>query len=325
WEGVGNNFGWRAHRHLRLEGNGVDNAANVGLNIDGSNNGHWQNISIKGTGAQAIYCTGSNWQRFTDIVVGRPVNTSYPYIQVHRVANNYLWENVGLRSEDATTDPVACVKYTNETGYVATGHQWTGTWLENLHIAEGSAVFDVTARSCLFGFPWVFDCEAVATTSTDTTIFLIRDLLGDEGGTNPWAGGNHIVGQITGQIQDTGKSAEFHENRIAFGVKINESGTRVSGLRGFQGNNVYLAAGVEDCWIELGGAEYDQDDAVAGVVDSSGNSTNTIIDPLGVGIQWGSAAKQGFYGTTPVAQQTGVAVSAAGVHAALVNLGLITA
>lgn len=33
----------------------------------------------------------------------------------------------------------------------------------------------------------------------------------------------------------------------------------------------------------------------------------------------------GFYDTSPIAQQTGVAVSAAGVHAALVNLGLITA
>lgn len=33
----------------------------------------------------------------------------------------------------------------------------------------------------------------------------------------------------------------------------------------------------------------------------------------------------GFYGATPVAQQTGVAVTAAGVHAALVALGLITA
>lgn len=32
----------------------------------------------------------------------------------------------------------------------------------------------------------------------------------------------------------------------------------------------------------------------------------------------------GFYGTAPVAQQTGVAVSAAAIHAALVNLGLIT-
>ena len=32
----------------------------------------------------------------------------------------------------------------------------------------------------------------------------------------------------------------------------------------------------------------------------------------------------GFYGTAPIALQTGVAVTAAGVHAALVNLGLIT-
>jgi hypothetical protein len=38
-----------------------------------------------------------------------------------------------------------------------------------------------------------------------------------------------------------------------------------------------------------------------------------------------SAGTMGFFGATPVTQQTGVAVSAAGIHAALVNLGLITA
>ncbi len=36
-------------------------------------------------------------------------------------------------------------------------------------------------------------------------------------------------------------------------------------------------------------------------------------------------ATVGFYGTAPIAQQTGVAVTAGGVHAALVALGLITA
>lgn len=35
--------------------------------------------------------------------------------------------------------------------------------------------------------------------------------------------------------------------------------------------------------------------------------------------------KIGFYNATPVAKQTGVAVTAAGIHAALVNLGLISA
>ena len=37
------------------------------------------------------------------------------------------------------------------------------------------------------------------------------------------------------------------------------------------------------------------------------------------------APKVGFYFTTPISKQTGVAVTAAGIHAALVNLGLISA
>lgn len=39
----------------------------------------------------------------------------------------------------------------------------------------------------------------------------------------------------------------------------------------------------------------------------------------------GASASVGFYGTTPIALQTGVAVTAGGIHAALVALGLITA
>ena len=39
----------------------------------------------------------------------------------------------------------------------------------------------------------------------------------------------------------------------------------------------------------------------------------------------GAAAAVGFYGTAAIVRQTGVAVSAAGIHAALVNLGLFTA
>lgn len=38
-----------------------------------------------------------------------------------------------------------------------------------------------------------------------------------------------------------------------------------------------------------------------------------------------STGRVGFYGTTPIAKQTGVAVTAAAIHAALVNLGLIAA
>ena len=39
----------------------------------------------------------------------------------------------------------------------------------------------------------------------------------------------------------------------------------------------------------------------------------------------GAVPQVGFYGTAAISQQTGVTVDAAGIHAALVNLGLITA
>ena len=50
-------------------------------------------------------------------------------------------------------------------------------------------------------------------------------------------------------------------------------------------------------------------------------STGTKIGTAG----GASGQKLGFFGATPVVQQTGVAVTAIGIHAALVNLGLITA
>lgn len=52
-----------------------------------------------------------------------------------------------------------------------------------------------------------------------------------------------------------------------------------------------------------------------------GVSTGTKIATTG----GATGQKLGFFGATPVVQQTGVAVTAGGIHAALVSLGLITA
>ena len=52
-------------------------------------------------------------------------------------------------------------------------------------------------------------------------------------------------------------------------------------------------------------------------------SNGTIAKVLDIDASGGSV-RMGFYGTAAIAKQTGVAVSAAGIHAALVSLGLIT-
>jgi len=51
----------------------------------------------------------------------------------------------------------------------------------------------------------------------------------------------------------------------------------------------------------------------------------TVLQGTNIYIGTGTGKKIGFYNATPVAQQTGVPVTAEGIHAALVNLGLITA
>lgn len=67
---------------------------------------------------------------------------------------------------------------------------------------------------------------------------------------------------------------------------------------------------------------------VNGTPEHSWNSTqydmanNNLVN---VGILDHNGSQVGFYGTAPINKQTGVAVTAGGVHAALVNLGLIAA
>jgi hypothetical protein len=59
---------------------------------------------------------------------------------------------------------------------------------------------------------------------------------------------------------------------------------------------------------------------LAGTFTAATSTSLTVTGNLSV-----DTTKIGFYGTTKIVQQTGVAVTAAGIHAALVNLGLITA
>lgn len=62
----------------------------------------------------------------------------------------------------------------------------------------------------------------------------------------------------------------------------------------------------------------------AGILMAEGNNIATG-STTGTKIAASATQKIAFYGATPVTQQTGVAETTAAIHAALVNLGLITA
>jgi len=81
----------------------------------------------------------------------------------------------------------------------------------------------------------------------------------------------------------------------------------------------FLTAGINRLFLSAGAAAFQEGtliDVSAGTLNLGFSGTSRIgINTTGLG----------FFATAPVARPTGVAVTAAGIHAALVTLGLITA
>lgn len=119
---------------------------------------------------------------------------------------------------------------------------------------------------------------------------------GTSGGLSFSPGGDLDVDLLRVSVNGTPKLTwDESEDRMAFthGIHI--------GVPGTSGGSVRFSSGE----MQL----FDSDDNECIVVGQNGNANAAL----------------GFYGASSVTQQTGVAVSAAGIHAALVNLGLITA
>lgn len=129
------------------------------------------------------------------------------------------------------------------------------------------------------------------------------------------AGGK--TGPVSGSsIRDDSHSQTSLDVRGAHVIALDASNATLSGGVVYAPNNVPLIRArnfANDAYDNV--LFYDVNDVLR--VGSS--------DTTGIMLATGAAQTVGFYGTAGVAQQTGVAVSSAGIHAALVSLGLITA
>jgi len=238
------------------------------------------------------------------------------------------------------TDLVDGVILSGCTAYVFHNFWWEATW-------SGNAISTLGANCSRHRF---IDCN-IGQTAVNTISL----------GTTSGAAGKHQFinfrqGNNTTITVDSGVNACLFENCDSFTITDNASQTtiiedgsyrpqelRIDYDRGQTRNTTALAP------IQLEGMAKSGNEHLLHASDVSASAVCTLrivngaridlLDNAGaIAHQWqfdgdnliggalnhdGSTA--GFYGTAPVAQQTGVAVSAAGVHAALVNLGLITA
>lgn len=164
---------------------------------------------------------------------------------------------------------------------------------------------------------------AAALDSTQQLTVLHYGTLDSGSITGAGASINTLVLQDNGQW--TGRSQDFTGGIVVSGASnLVRSG---SGQANFTGSGL----------TQFTGADINIQNGVALIGYSDAASTETLRLNMSTGAGTFGAAVEidgdlnhdgsnvGFYGTAPVAQQTGVAVTAAGIHAALVNLGLITA
>lgn len=119
---------------------------------------------------------------------------------------------------------------------------------------------------------------------------------------------------LTGTGEDT-NAIDLYATGDAATIRIQVPGT----------GGAVLVSAAQEISMDCDGASGINLSCTAGnPIQLSADAGNAVLTLDADGVQL-AGEKHGFFGNSPVVQPTGVAVSAAGIHAALVALGLITA
>jgi hypothetical protein len=164
--------------------------------------------------------------------------------------------------------------------------------------------------------------------ATDVTRGAFVDVYGNENGSFPGqarmvagnVAGGHLLfytGAAAERLRISDAGVATFSGAVAMSSGLTSTGVSTfAGLASVTGGTIAVGAGLAFAFVD--GAE-------GGAIQTFSNRKLTI-NALGNAVEIGAAAGSlGFYGTAAIAKQTGVAVSAAGIHAALVALGLFAA
>jgi hypothetical protein len=168
---------------------------------------------------------------------------------------------------------------------------------------------------------------------TDANLFFIDGSADKIGfGTSAPAEKLQVIGNF--QVSDAATSTKDYRFRTTgSSLDLDFSGQNLV-LSGYPNANFggaqkqYMTFGAEYDFVTMYSGSWEWKDRGTSTVQASisGETGAANFNDLNIDAALNhDGSTVGFYGTTPIAKQTGVAVSAAGVHAALVALGLISA
>lgn len=256
---------------FNVQGDGTAGTAKKGIYLGHASGGssvYMRNVTVFYTGGTGLHVKNIYLSEFHGVTVCDPVNAAtsdIPWVLLEG-ANGNRYYGLGLRSlnfNDAVADvgPSGALRLVPGTSFQHHLSAFYGTWFENLHATTNAAFVVTQSNKMTFSDSQFFDCFKVVGT-TGTAHFRL------EPPTSQDYGGNMIRGVIPGMGTNT--------NEIDAGVDLRQSANHIMGVKGYRSNNVLLASGVSYTFVMLGGAEVPAN--AAGIVDSSGNNTNTLID-----------------------------------------------
>ncbi|PVE95005.1 hypothetical protein DC434_13855 [Microbacterium sp. TPD7012] len=263
--------GKSTHAGFNILGSGVSDPSkhNSGIRFNKLSSTLFADIAIRQTGGPGIEGVASpgNAVYLCDlerIVVSTPVDAQVndvPYWFFNEM-NGVRLRGCAIRSTTTTNDcgVSGAVVFTSNSSYSAQSSLIDGFWVENIHVPTDGTIIAVQANKYIFTDIQFFDAHKLpGATGTSHMRFTSPPFN---------LGGNLVRGVIPGK----GTSA----TDLDIGIELNQSGNAVTGIKGYNGQNVLLKPGVGGTTIELYGAESNA--SQPGWVDSSGSASNTLID-----------------------------------------------
>lgn len=215
--------------------------------------------------------------------------------------------------------------------------------------ANDNAVVHLTGNETIAGNKTL---SGATTLSAALTLSDVNVVLGTTTGTKIGTATNQKLGffNATPVVQPAG-TTDVLASLVTLGLRAASSnppldlgtGQITAGIvRGGAGNNGF-SIGSDSGQFRIdtagsAGTEYrfmNSSNGFAGIKAAASNFTSTVTLDNSANLSFGTGAgtiiaqnssqKMGFWGATPVVRPTGVAVTAAGIHAALVTIGLIAA
>lgn len=258
---------------VMIQGSGVADPAkaNVGLLFTVLSSAYVHDVAIMGTGGpcmkfasnpgNAVYLSD-----FERIILHTPISAGtndVPYF-VADEPNGNRFRGIGFRAaggaESCGASGAAVI--TSNASFRAEFLLIDAWWFENLDVLTNGTLVAFQGNGSTIRDVQFFDCDKTNAANTGTSYIRLTAAPTGDGG------GNIITGLIPGK----GTNA----TDIDCGVDIRQSWNTIIGAKGYKGNNVVLASGVDHCNVQLTGGLSGSSNAAW--TDNSGSASNHLID-----------------------------------------------